>query len=505
MRGLEMLLFILFLLLLIAIVHAKAPKRARATSASAAAPYGKGKRSKRHTNNDVEESDRRTRSRKGKTLGKAKSLKVMRNVILPSRKEPISAKVAKGLKVFAQQSKVVLNQASNSSSKVMKVAQKASRVAKSYFSSDFEALLLRLTSPDDNRPSRDDIERVIATVCTFVRNVDLNSENNPYRVTLRKLWAKISESDPRTQIKALYLLHTLLRHSDPEDSIIFKRLIEKMSKEFCKKTNGYYFRLNTNHYERDDTLKKFVDRYGSYVFRRAKAFTSHFEEMKMISHGMQTEDICAQMAKAFKLLDTLLDCKTPVLEGGEIAVICSELIATDVRQLFHLYHEKLRWLVREEELGDIFEGWSPNEVKALLAQLISYYNDNYGAIQSFLTDAAELLQLYHIKFPSTLLIPSVFENNYKPDRPSPSAHSSSSSSCSGSDSDNDSIKDGSNGPKKAKLKQRLGANQAFKSQKVDLNTDREPTVVDIEDYEGDDFDDDFDDLDHPSMVREIDE
>ena len=108
---------------------------------------------------------------------------------------------------------------------------------------------------------------------------------------------------------------------------------------------------------------------------------------------MQTDDICAQMAKAFKLLDTLLECKVSSKEECEVTVMCSELLAADIRQLFLLYHEKLRWVVREEEVGDIFEGWSPADVKALLLQLISYYNDNYSAIKSFLDDAAECLQV----------------------------------------------------------------------------------------------------------------
>lgn len=35
--------------------------------------------------------------------------------------------------------------------------------------------------------------------------------SNPYRVTLRKLWAKMAEKDWRTVAKALYIFHVLLR------------------------------------------------------------------------------------------------------------------------------------------------------------------------------------------------------------------------------------------------------------------------------------------------------
>lgn len=59
------------------------------------------------------------------------------------------------------------------------------------------------------------------------------------------------------------------------------------------------------------------------------------------------QGICAQMTKACKVLDALLDCQTSVLEGGEMAVKSLELLATDAKQLLHLYFEKLKWMVRE--------------------------------------------------------------------------------------------------------------------------------------------------------------
>jgi hypothetical protein len=77
----------------------------------------------------------------------------------------------------------------------------------------------------------------------------------------------------------------------------------------------------------------------------------------MIGHGMETEDICAQMVKAFKLIDSSLECKVPEDKECEATSVCLELIAKDIRQLFILYHEKIRWIIREEEIGDLFEAW----------------------------------------------------------------------------------------------------------------------------------------------------
>ena len=316
-----------------------------------------------------------------------------RNVILPSSKKNRRSIVAQTIKGFdillggILKSKDVLK---SSADIALKSTQNIKRGFKSYFSSDFEALILRLTNPNDSRPPNEDVERIIATVSTFVRNVDLTSESNPYRVTLRKLWTKMAEPDARTILKALLILHNLLRSSDPEDSVIFKTLMAKMSKEFCKKTDSLYFDpekmfavfkeedIHVSSIQQKTSLGKksarlinrksstrkkdafgkrltkkkagedtknlvgLVGRYAAYVLRRARTFTSSFEEMKLIAHGMRTEDICAQMVKACKLLDTAIACKLSAVEECEVSTACIELVARDIRTLFLLFHEKLR-------------------------------------------------------------------------------------------------------------------------------------------------------------------
>ena len=41
-------------------------------------------------------------------------------------------------------------------------------------------------------------------------------------------------------------------------------------------------------------------------------------------------------------------------------------------------------------MGDIFEEWPPGEAGVLLAQLISYYDDNFSRIQALLEEASEV-------------------------------------------------------------------------------------------------------------------
>jgi hypothetical protein len=241
---------------------------------------------KRGRTKDVSEGKRELKKKK-QTKSKA--------AILPSRKEPLSAIALQGWQALQEKlrtsTKVVLETTTVGTKQALTAAKIASRGLKSYFSSDFEALLLRVTEPDDKRPAKDDIERILATIGTFIRNIDMNSDNNPYRVTLRKIWNKISEPDFRTKLKALYILHIILRYTDPEDSMIFKKLMDKMSKEYCKKFRNYYFKFDSMQSQLTDDLPlgNFLAKYTSCVFKRSKAFTSEFEEMKVIGHGMQTE------------------------------------------------------------------------------------------------------------------------------------------------------------------------------------------------------------------------
>lgn len=85
-----------------------------------------------------------------------------------------------------------------------------------------------MTFPNDEVINRKDINKFIATIKSFVVNKDLYAENNPYRVTLRKLWKKMIEKDARTKLKALYMLHLLLIITEPEDNCIFRALIYRM-------------------------------------------------------------------------------------------------------------------------------------------------------------------------------------------------------------------------------------------------------------------------------------
>lgn len=227
--------------------------------------------------------------------------KYFKNIIIPTKKEKITTKAFRSI--------IMLNKNMKQSINYLKLqTNKIKRDIKSYISSDFEVLLLRLTSPDKIPPLIIDIKRFLATTQTFIRNNDLKSQSNTYRVTLRKLWSKIIETNINTKIKGIYLLHTLLKYSDIEDSIIYQKLINKMSKEYSKKTNCKYFDIihiykqykqqkdQMNHNHLNDVSyytinNEYLHYYSMYVVQRAKLFTSNFNELIMINYNSNNQDI----------------------------------------------------------------------------------------------------------------------------------------------------------------------------------------------------------------------
>jgi hypothetical protein len=375
------------------------PQRKKAESLSIAKP--KSSRRKEETDGSSSASKKhrkRSQSKKG--------------AIIPVKREPLSNKAFRGFSMLTDTLK-------KSAETAIVTAERVNRDIKRHLSSDFETFLLKITKPDDSRIEETDIDRFIATTESFVRNMDLNSESNPYRVTLRKLWSKISERDARTALKGLYLLHTLLKFSEPEDAMIYKNLITKMSREYCEKSKSKYFDLSKARIKalvkqkRNDSneIEGFVTRYSSYVLRRARAFTASFEEMKLIGYGMRTEDICAQLVKAYKVIDSALSCQTTAEEeSSEVVVACVELIARDLRDLFNLYSQKLRWVLAEEEIGDVFAGWNAVEVHSILKHFKDFYNKKYEDVQTLLIEASEMLELYKISLPVSLEGPATFTN-----------------------------------------------------------------------------------------------
>jgi len=247
--------------------------------------------------------DSKDRKDKKRQKIKVKKQHSIRSTILPTKKKETTSD-----KLLRTINDVNSNLMSSVKSTI-NITARIKRNIKSYFSSDFEVLLLQLTNPSDDKPLYYDLNRFLATTKTFVRNIDLKNKSNPYRVTLHKIWCKVLEKDIRIVCKALFLLHSLLKCSDSPDAIIYQSLIRQMSTETVKASNSKYFdfskinyNINNDNNDDDDSnssyqlsQKKyysFVRIYSRYLLNRSKMYVKDFKEMKEdISYGISSDEI----------------------------------------------------------------------------------------------------------------------------------------------------------------------------------------------------------------------
>lgn len=246
--------------------------------------------------------DNKDRKDKKRRKIKVKKQHSIKSTILPTKKETTSDKF---LRTISDVNSNLMSSVKNT----IKITARIKRNIKSYFSSDYEVLLLQLTNPSDNKPLYYDLNRFLATTKTFVRNIDLKNKSNPYRVTLHKIWCKILEKDIRIVCKALFLLHSLLKCSDNPDAIIYQSLIRQMSTETVKASNSKYFDFSKINYNikndnnnDDDSISSyqlnqkkyysFVRIYSRYLLNRSKMYVKDFKEMKEdISYGISSDEI----------------------------------------------------------------------------------------------------------------------------------------------------------------------------------------------------------------------
>lgn len=309
--------------------------------------------------------------------------------ILPTVKVPLSIKFTKG---FEKLKKTIIAKGED----VLMTTKLLQRELKAYFSSDFETLLLSLTRPDEKCPQEIELDKVVQTIESFHFKTTYIDDENPYRITLHKIWCK-TEEDERSCLKAWFILHTILRCVSPPQGKMLKKWMVKLSKEICPKTDSRYF----------DTKKLIkrqiglVGRYGVYCIQRGRQFTSSFIELELIGKEKRPSIVCSLLLKALQLIDTALSCTAEPGEEGDLSIMCLDLLARDLQELFLLYAEKLQWLLEEQEAsgGNFFEGWTVEEVEAVTSRFKQFYNDKVEEVRSFLRDVSQSLELYGAELP----------------------------------------------------------------------------------------------------------
>ena len=197
-----------------------------------------------------------------------------------------------------EMSKVAAARAKDLASEAAVKGQEASRLAKAYYSSEYEKFLLTATWPSEERVSPQLAKRLVESVARFPARPHALPDDDPYRVTLRKLWKKMIEKDWRTTQKALYLLHALSRSTPTKNARALSRTLKSMVGDADPKTGRKYFSRRELVTLRGDDGAEYgavVDAYAGFVLRRALLFAGTFEEVatpKKKKKGAEPE-VCA--------------------------------------------------------------------------------------------------------------------------------------------------------------------------------------------------------------------
>jgi hypothetical protein len=80
--------------------------------------------------------------------------------------------------------------------------------------------------------------------------------------------------------------------------------------------------------------------------------------------------------KAMKLIDGILSCQPNSEEESQATIVASvELLAHDLHQVFGEFTSKLRWLLQEDKVIDVFPTWPKGHAKAMVSTLVDFYLD----------------------------------------------------------------------------------------------------------------------------------
>jgi len=141
-------------------------------------------------------------------------------------------------------------------------------------------------------------------------------------------------------------------------------------------------------------FKPFAKHYAAYVLKRFGTFTSQFEEMHLIGDGgaLSTEDMVATLFKAKKLVEAALLCTVSLEAECGLSVACLELVLADVRRLFTLFDNKLRWLIERQTY--LFEGWEEEDVVTLLQSFLDFRVNRFDEVSAFLDGGGALLEIW---------------------------------------------------------------------------------------------------------------
>jgi hypothetical protein len=236
------------------------------------------------------------------------------------------------------------------------------REVKGLTSSELEQVMLKATRPDDTAVKGKHVERLVGVTYQISGRYDI------YDAVLRKLWAKMTEKDWRTTIKAIYILHRFSADGAPEHQAALKARLRELRRTRDPKRKDKYFNSKqllagdatvsivlmfvdsnslptyalTPFLLQPENMKfrAFMSRYAHYVLLRAQCFGGMFDEIatepKVLSTKKAAKPITStclrteHLEAAKMVLKAGMACMLKDGEECENTAICVERVASDM-------------------------------------------------------------------------------------------------------------------------------------------------------------------------------
>lgn len=168
------------------------------------------------------------------------------------------------------------NTLSNAKEATAQISSNLYREVKGLSSSELEQVFLKVTIPNDLPVKDKHLERLLKTTYQSAR-LDI------YSSALRKLWSKMTESDWRTTIKAVYVLHRYSTDGAREHQPALKQRLREMRRTRDPKKKAKYFNtkqlLEGDSNPKNKSYRAFLARYAHYVLLRVQCFGGMFLEI----------------------------------------------------------------------------------------------------------------------------------------------------------------------------------------------------------------------------------
>ncbi len=281
------------------------------------------------------------------------------------------------------------------------------RRAKVLRSSAFEGMLLRATWPGDEPVPRDLLDEIIKHSIPAFKYGRSSAEDDPYHMTMHKLWTKMCENDWRTVTKSLYILHCISRESSVDSCQRFSMAVRSMSRTRNPKNPDHrYFDISliSELDEPSSLYSEFVNNYAQYVLLRSKVFSAKFEEIKEISDTTQEKQVVARLKKAQQCIAKAL--KIFVQEKEQYNIITGHVIrltANDIKDMWLQFSAKILPFV--DSTVTLYGGAKADENDIIA--LLKFYQETEKEVKAYYAKATKAYSILRLKFPVAEAEPTI--------------------------------------------------------------------------------------------------